>query len=109
MNLKPYLGKTVRITVDRPQGSRHPIWNFVYPINYGHVPGTKAPDGEPIDAYILDQTKPIKHHMGTCIAIIHRKNDDDDKLVIADKTYTDKQILQSVNFQEQYFDSVVLR
>jgi inorganic pyrophosphatase len=46
------------------------------------VPDTKAPDGEEIDAYFLGIDKPVKKAQGKCIAIIHRLNDDDDKLVV---------------------------
>lgn len=41
------IGKTVKVTVDRPLGSVHPKYkNIVYPVNYGYVDGIIAPDGE---------------------------------------------------------------
>jgi len=45
------------------------------------------------------------------IAIIHRTNDNDDKLIIApeNKNYTDEQIKALTEFQEQYFESVIIR
>ncbi len=41
-----YLGQIVRARMDRPMGSRHPEHGFLYPLNYGYIPGTLAPDGE---------------------------------------------------------------
>lgn len=48
------IGDIVKVTVDRPLGSRHPKHkNIIYPINYGYIEGIIAPDGEEQDAYIL--------------------------------------------------------
>jgi inorganic pyrophosphatase len=43
---KEYLGKEVQLSIDRPLGTKHPKHGFVYEVNYGFVPNTKAPDGE---------------------------------------------------------------
>ncbi len=107
-----FLGKTVKIKINRPLGSKHPKHGFVYEVNYGFVPDTKAPDGEEIDAYLLGINEPVKKFTGKCIAIIHRLDDNDDKLVIVPENYheiSDEEILKSVNFQEQWFDAVVIR
>jgi len=84
---------------------------FLHPINYGFIPGTKAPDGEELDAYILGVDTPLKMFTGKCIAIIHRTDNDDDKLVLAkDGTdYTDDQIRSLTHFQEQWFKSEIIR
>lgn len=106
-----YLGKKVKVVVDRPLGSKHPKFDMVYPINYGYVPGTKAPDGEEIDVYILGIETPIEKFAGRVIAIIHRLDDNDDKLVVsrAGKNFSDEQIKELTNFQERYFKSEILR
>jgi len=107
-----FLGKVVTIKVDRPIGSKHPKHGFIYEANYGFVPGTKAPDGEEIDAYLLGVDELVEEFTGKCIAVIHRKDDDDDKLVIVPentKEISDKEIIKAVNFQEKWFNSVVIR
>lgn len=112
MNLKKYLGHTVKIKIDRPLGSKHPKHDFIYEVNYGFVPNTKAPDGEEIDAYLLGKDRPVNEFEGKCIAIIHRTNDDDDKLVIVTKeaeSISDSQILELVHFQEKFFISEIIR
>jgi hypothetical protein len=57
---RPYLGKKVTVTMDRPLGSKHPKWGFVYEVNYGHIPHTLAPDGAELDAYFLGTNEPLK-------------------------------------------------
>ncbi|MDE2886967.1 MAG: inorganic pyrophosphatase [Gemmatimonadota bacterium] len=106
-----FIGKTVRVSIDRPLGSRHPDAGFIYPVNYGFLPGVPAPDGENLDAYILGVAKPITTFTGTCIAVIRRTDDDDDKLVVAssDKDFSDEQILEMTGFQERFFRSSVIR
>ena len=106
-----FLGKMVTVEMDRPLGSVHPKHGVVYPVNYGFIPGTVSGDGEELDAYVLGEHKPLASFKGRCIAYIHRTNDDDDKLVVmADgRTYTDDQINALVEFQEQYFEHIIVR
>ena len=110
MDTKEYLNKTVTIKIDRPMGSRHPKHGFFYPVNYGFVPNTTSGDGEELDAYLLGVFEPVETYTGKVIAIIHRTNDDDDKLIIApeDKTYTPDQIRALTEFQERFFKSEII-
>lgn len=101
------IGDTVTVTVDRPIHSHHPDYpDLVYPINYGYIAGVPAADGEDQDAYILGVDTPISSFTGCVKAIIHRKNDIEDKLVVApdDLAVTEDMILGATSFQEQYFD-----
>ena len=106
-----YLGKEVEVTIDRPLGSKHPVHGFVYDVNYGFIGGVKAPDGEDLDAYYLGADEPLISAKGTCIAIVHRNDDDDDKLVVVPKgtDMTDEEIMKAVHFQEKWFDIEIVR
>ena len=99
------------MVIDRPMGSRHPRHGFLYPVNYGSLPGVRAPDGEDLDAYVLGVDRPVEQFEGNCIAIIHRLDDDDDKLVVVPDGYApdDEEISALTAFQEQYFTCEVLR
>jgi inorganic pyrophosphatase len=110
-NALDYLQKTVMVQVDRPLGSRHPRHGFLYLLNYGFVPGTLSPDGAELDAYVVGVFEPCTGFTGECIAVIHRTNDEDDKLVVAPlgKTYTNDQIRALTEFQERLFAVVILR
>ena len=111
MNNIDFLNKTLKVTIDRPLGSKHPKHGFIYPVNYGYVPNTISGDGEELDAYVLGIYEPLETFTGKCIAIIHRTNDNDDKLIIVpdNKTFTNKEIKVLTDFQEQYFKSTILR
>lgn len=93
--------------VDRPLGSYHPIHkNIYYSVNYGYIPEIMAGDGEEQDAYILGIAAPLNEFTGKVIAVIHRKNDNEDKWVVAPENFifSKKEILEAVYFQEKYFD-----
>ena len=77
------IGTIVTVTVDRPSGSYHPEHkDMYYPVNYGYIEGIVAPDGEEQDAYILGVNKPVDTFTGRIIAVVHRKNDIEDKWVV---------------------------
>lgn len=111
MNHKEYLGKKLNIVIDRELGSKHPEYGFIYPMNYGYVPDTVSGDGEELDCYLLGVFEPVKTFKGKCIAIIHRVDDDDDKLIIVpkNKEYSDDAINALVEFQERYFEHIIVR
>ena len=106
-----YLNKTVTVKIDRPLGSKHPDWDLIYEVNYGYVPNTISGDGEELDCYVLGVDKPLDSFTGKCIAIIHRINDNDDKLIIVPDgmNFTDEEIRNLTNFQEKYFKSIIIR
>ena len=111
MNHKEYLGKKLNIVIDRELGSKHPEYGFIYPVNYGYVPDTVSGDGDELDCYLLGVFEPVKTFKGKCIAIIHRVDDDDDKLIIVpkNKEYSDDAINALVEFQERYFEHIIVR
>ena len=109
---KEYIGKNVYVKIDRPIGSAHPKYpDQIYLVNYGFIPNTESGDGEELDCYVLGEYKPLKEYNGKCIAVIHRLNDDDDKLIIVpeNKTFTDSEIRLLTDFQEMYYESVIIR
>lgn len=111
MNNIDYLNKTITVKIDRPIGSKHPEYGFIYPINYGFVPNTISNDGEELDCYILGIFEPLETFTGKCIAIIHRINDNDDKLVIVpeNRYFSNNEIKVLTEFQERYFENKIIR
>lgn len=110
-NSYQYIGKEVFVEIDRPMNSKHPKHGFIYPVNYGYVPNTTSGDGEEIDCYVLGVNESLKTFKGQCIAVIHRTNDNDDKLIIVPNgmDFSDDEIRKFTNFQEQYFESEIIR
>lgn len=109
--VKEYLEKEVLVKMDRPLGTKHPEHGFVYTLNYGYIPNTISGDGEELDAYVVGIYEPLNEFTGKVIAIIHRINDNDDKLVVApeDIDLTDEEIRELTEFQEKWFESIIIR
>lgn len=61
--VKSYLGKTVKIEIDRPLGHVHKKerYSLTYPLNYGYIPGVLGGDGEELDVYLLGVEYPLKN------------------------------------------------
>lgn len=111
VDAKNYLNQEVTVKMDRMLGTRHPKHGFMYMLNYGYIPGTISGDGEELDAYVVGVYEPLEEFTGKVIAIIHRTNDNDDKLVVApDNTnYDDSAIKALTEFQERFFESIIIR
>lgn len=109
--LRYWMGRQVAVVIDRPLGSAHPRHpDIIYPINYGYIPGTQAGDLQPIDVYVLGVDRPVSSCIGEVVAIVVRRDDVEDKLVVATAgTHpTRDEIRDAVRFQEQYFDSEIV-
>lgn len=109
---KDFLGKEVKVIIDRPLGSYHQEYKDIfYSVNYGFIPDTMADDGEEIDVYILDVDYPIKECKAKIIAFLHRLDDNEDKLIgVCNNTkLTDEEILRKIDFIEKYFKSKLIR
>ena len=107
-----YLNKILEAKIDRPIGSSHPKYpDHIYLVNYGYIPNTVSGDGKELDCYVLGEYKPLSEFKGKCIAIIHRLNDDDDKLILApeNKNFTNAEIRLLTDFQERFYKSEIIR
>ena len=104
-----WLGRRIRVVIDRPLGSTHPRGGFQYEVNYGYVPGFIAPDGDELDAYVLGPADPVNEYVGDVIAVVLRRDDVEDKLVVGERAaWTQTAIAEAIAFQEQFFDSQVV-
>lgn len=106
-DLSKYLGQTMTMVVDRPIGYVHK--GIRYPVNYGYIPGTLACDGEPQDVYLLGVGIPMGSFTGRIVGIVHRLDDEEDKLVMAPEgaRFFRHEIERQVQFQERYFHTKV--
>ena len=110
MNTKNYIGKIVTVKIDRPFGGKHPERDTIYPVNYGFIPNTVSGDGEELDCYVLGVFEPVEEFTGKCIAVLQRTNDNDDKLIVVPegKEYSDEAINALVEFQERFFEILLM-
>ena len=111
MRAEDYIGKIVKVKMDRPLGTKHPKHGFVYEVNYGFVPDTVSGDGEELDVYVLGVDAALDEFEGECVAMIHRTDDDDDKLIVVSqgKTISDEEIEKQTAFQEKWFNHIIIR
>ena len=109
--IQSYLGKTVHVCIDRPIGFVHHTKGITlhYTVNYGFLPGVTGGDGEEQDVYVLGISEPITQFTGPIIAVIRRRDDNEDKFVAAPEglLFSQEQIADAVHFVEKYFDSSV--
>lgn len=102
--------KSYQAIIDRPIGFQDDFGN-TYPINYGYIPELFAGDGEEQDVYIISQrvSQPLTTFFGELVAIIHRKNDVEDKWVLTSpgEKLTLEAIQAQTYFIEQYFTSSI--
>ena len=104
------IGESVHVKIERRKGSVHPAYpNLVYEVNYGFIPGTLTDDGEPLDAYVLEDVS-SEFFNGFVIAVVLRNDDVENKLVVSDKMgkYTSDEIKEMINFVEKYFKSDII-
>ena len=100
-----YLGKIVKIRIDRPIGTLHK--GMRYPVNYGFIPDVYGGDGEELDVYLLGVNEPADEYECRIVGAIYRKDDNEDKLVGAPDgmCFSKEEIEAAVHFQEQWFDT----
>lgn len=106
-----WIGKEFFVQIDRPLGVCHPKFpEMRYAVNYGYVPNTLAADGHEVDAYVLGIREPLVEFQGECIAIVHRLDDVEDKLIVVPQgtRFSVAEIADAVAFQEQYFRTEII-
>ena len=110
-DLRPYLGQTVTIGIDRPIGYIHRKGEktLIYPINYGYIPDVLGGDGEELDVYLLGVDRPVESFTGRIIGIVYRDDDVEDKLIMAPEgmDFSQAEMAAAVHFQEKYYHSRV--
>ncbi len=102
------LKKIVHVIIDRPLNSCHPEHSdILYKLNYGYISSVfSSVDHEELDAYIMGVEEPISEYTGEVIAILHRYKEED-KLIVANKHFSKKEIISQTYFMEQYFSSYI--
>lgn len=108
------LGKIINVKVDRPLGSVHPSYkDVIYEVNYGCYDKYISEDEEKLDCYIIGETLPLEKdftYEGKVSAIIHRLNDNEDKLVVVPvgREISKDEIITKTEFIEQYFVTEII-
>lgn len=61
------------------------------------------------DAYIVGVNEAVKEFTGKITAVVHRLDDVEEKWVVAPEnlSFSEKEIMEQIKFQEQYFKSEI--
>ena len=110
--VESYLGRMVRIGIDRPIGYVHHKGEktLIYPINYGYIPHVLGGDGEELDVYLMGVDAPVEQFEGWIIGIVYREDDVEDKLVMAPdgQSFSAAEMAEAIRFQEKYYHTTVV-
>ncbi|MEA4890374.1 MAG: inorganic pyrophosphatase [Clostridiaceae bacterium] len=94
------------IVIDRPKGTKHPRFDFIYPLDYGYLEGTASPDGGGIDVWRGSLSGKV------CDAIICTvdllKKDSEIKIMI-DCTEAEKAVAMHFHNDSEYMKGVMIR
>jgi inorganic pyrophosphatase len=67
------------LTIDRPEGQPHPDYpHIIYPIDYGYINDTRAPDGGGIDVFVGTSSNGL---VGLMRTTDYRRGDEEVKLI----------------------------
>ncbi|NUS72286.1 MAG: hypothetical protein HOQ05_02660 [Corynebacteriales bacterium] len=99
-----FLGCMVKLNIDRPYGSTHPVHGFIFHANFGYVRNFETPKGDELRAYYLGENVSLEVVTGECIAIIYGAEDksDEGKLIVVPPgmELSNRAIVAAVAFQE---------
>lgn len=94
------------ISIDRPKGTKHPRFDFTYPLDYGYLKNTSSMDGGGIDVWCGSLSNAV------CDAIICTvdllKRDSEIKLLIG-CTEVEKQTVFAFHNDSEYMKGIIIR
>ena len=115
VEMKSLIGMELDAIITRPIGTVHPRYkDIIYEVNYGVVKDFELKDGRDLKTYIVGESMPTElngTYHGKVLAILHRLNDENDRIIIAPigRTLSDEEIISKTEFAEQYFVSEIIR
>lgn len=94
------------IITDRPKGSKHPQYNFIYEVDYGYLENTSSMDGGGIDVWKGSRKE------DTCDAIVCTidllKKDSEIKILLG-CTETEKDSIMRFHNNSDYMKGMLIR
>ena len=94
------------IIIDRPKDTKHPRFNFVYPLDYGYLESTTSPDGGGIDVWRGSIAKGRIDAIVCTIDLL--KRDSEIKLLIG-CTEEEKQLIMRFHNESEHMKGIMLR
>lgn len=95
-----------KIIIDRPKGSAHPKYNFIYMVDYGYLGDTTSPDGGGIDVWM--GSKKDKKCDALICTIDLVKRDSEIKLLIG-CSEREKDLIMKFHNESSYMKGLMFR
>ncbi|MDR1664370.1 MAG: inorganic pyrophosphatase [Clostridiales bacterium] len=94
------------IFIDRPKGTKHPRFDFIYPLDYGYLKDTSAMDGGGIDVWRGSLSKPICDAVACTVDLL--KKDSEIKLLIG-CTEEEKALIMRFHNDSTHMKGIMIR
>jgi inorganic pyrophosphatase len=94
------------IIIDRPKGTKHPCFDFVFPLDYGFLRDTSSMDGGGIDIWRGSLTNPFCDAVICTVDLL--KKDSEIKLLIG-CTEEEKNIIMRFHNESEYMKGAMIR
>jgi GNAT superfamily N-acetyltransferase len=95
-----------QIVIDRPKGTRHPRFDFTYPLDYGYLKDTSAMDGGGIDVWRGSFLESICDAVACTVDLL--KRDSEIKLLIGCNA-EEKAVIMRFHNNSEYMKGVMIR
>lgn len=94
-----------RIVINRPKGTKHPKFpDFIYPVNYGYLEGTRSMDGGGIDIWVGTEN-PKK--LDSILCTIDTLKKDSEIKILYGCNISEKELIYKVH-NSRYMKAVVI-
>lgn len=106
-----FIDQTVRIEIPKNITRKEKNVNAQFPINFGVIPDVLDGEGKKLECYIVGTDKINNEFTGKCIAVLHKFDNTEDKLIVTqnDKNFSDSEIREILKFQEKNYLNEIIR
>lgn len=94
------------IVIDRPKGTKHPRFDFIYPLDYGYLKDTTSSDGGGIDVWRGNLPGVICDAVICTVDLL--KKDSEIKILI-DCTEEEKAVIMRFHNDSEYMKGAMIR
>ena len=94
------------IVLDRPKGTKHPRFDFIYPLDYGYLKDTTSPDGGGIDVWRGSLSGTVCDAVICTVDLL--KKDSEIKLLI-DCTEEEKSVIMRFHNDSEYMKGAIIQ
>ena len=94
------------IVIDRPKGTKHPKYSFIYPLDYGYLRGTSSMDGGGIDVWMGSIDSRVCDAIVCTVDLL--KRDSEIKLLLG-CTEAEKRIIHASHNESEWMKGILVR